>query len=57
MAMSPAMKLSKFPVVQVGARVSRSGNAMPTPGDLTGQLDAVKTGSEDLKIVIDSVQP
>jgi cytochrome c-type biogenesis protein CcmH len=57
MAMSPEMKLSRFPVVVVGARVSKSGNAMPSPGDLTGQLNAVKTGTEDLQIVIDSVQP
>lgn len=57
MAMSPEMKLSKFPVVVVGARVSKSGNAMPSPGDLTGQLNAVKTGTEGLQIVIDSVQP
>jgi cytochrome c-type biogenesis protein CcmH len=57
MAMSPEMKLSKFPVVVVGARVSRTGNAMPSPGDLSGQLDSVRTGTEGLKIVIDSVQP
>jgi cytochrome c-type biogenesis protein CcmH len=57
MAMAPEMTLSKFPVVVVGARISRSGNAMPTPGDLTGQIPSVQTGTEGLKIVIDSVQP
>ncbi|MDO9316405.1 MAG: c-type cytochrome biogenesis protein CcmI [Burkholderiaceae bacterium] len=57
MAMSPEMKLSKFPVVVVGARVSRSGNAMPSPGDLSGQLNSVTTGTEGLQIVIDTVQP
>ncbi|MDL2336499.1 MAG: c-type cytochrome biogenesis protein CcmI [Pseudomonadota bacterium] len=57
MAMSPEMKLSKFPLVVVGARVSKSGNAMPSPGDLTGQLTAVKTGTEGLQIVIDTMQP
>lgn len=57
MAMSPEMKLSKFPVVVVGARVSKSGNALPSPGDLTGQVTAVKIGTEGLQIVIDSVQP
>jgi cytochrome c-type biogenesis protein CcmH len=57
MAMSPAMKLSNFPVVVVGARVSKSGNALPSPGDLSGQVSGVKTGTEGLQIVIDTVQP
>jgi cytochrome c-type biogenesis protein CcmH len=57
MAMSPAMKLSNFPVVVVGARVSKSGNALPSPGDLSGQVNDVKTGTEGLQIVIDTVQP
>ena len=56
MAMSPAMKLSNFPRVVVGARISKSGNAMPSPGDLSGQLSDVKLGAEGLQIVIDSVQ-
>lgn len=57
MAMSPAMKLSNFPVVVVGARVSKSGNALPSPGDLSGQVTGVKLGAEGLQIVIDTVQP
>jgi cytochrome c-type biogenesis protein CcmH len=57
MAMSPAMKLSNFPRVVVGARISKSGNAMPSPGDLSGQLSDVKVGAEGLQIVIYSVQP
>lgn len=57
LAMSPAMKLSKFPVVVVGARVSKTGNALPSPGDLSGQAAGVKTGTSGLQIVIDTVQP
>ncbi len=57
MAMSPAMKLSNFPAVVVGARISKSGNAMPSPGDLSGQVSGVKIGAEGLQIVIDTVQP
>ncbi|MDT8383974.1 MAG: c-type cytochrome biogenesis protein CcmI [Gammaproteobacteria bacterium] len=34
MAMNPSMKLSSFQQVVVGARISKSGNAMPQPGDL-----------------------
>lgn len=57
MAMAPAMKLSNFPVVVVGARVSKSGNALPSPGDLSGQVANVKIGTEGLQILIDTVQP
>ncbi len=56
-AMSPEMTLSKFPSVVVGARVSRSGDAMPRSGDLVGQIGPIDTGSTKLTITIDSVQP
>jgi cytochrome c-type biogenesis protein CcmH len=52
MAMSPATALSSQSKVIVGARVSKSGNAMPQPGDLSGQSDAVSVGSTGLKIEI-----
>jgi cytochrome c-type biogenesis protein CcmH len=52
MAMSPASALSSQSKVIVGARVSKSGNAMPQPGDLAGQSAAVSVGSKDLKIEI-----
>jgi len=41
MAMMPAMKLSAFPEVTVGARVSKSGNAISQPGDLIGEVSPV----------------
>lgn len=56
-AMSAEMKLSKFPVVVVGARVSTSGNAMPQSGDLVGQSGPVKAGGGRLSLVIDAIQP
>ena len=56
-AMSPEMKLSKFPSVVIGARISRSGDAMPQSGDLVGQVGPVETGAGKLVITIDSVQP
>ncbi|MGA9334533.1 MAG: c-type cytochrome biogenesis protein CcmI [Rudaea sp.] len=34
MGMLPSMKLSQFPQVIIGARISKSGNAMPQSGDL-----------------------
>ena len=57
MAMSPEMKLSKFASVVVGARISRSGNAMPQPGDLRGESAPTGTKTNALQLVIDSVQP
>jgi len=43
-AMSPEMKLSSVPEVIVVARVSKSGEATPQPGDLEGTSGPVKTG-------------
>jgi cytochrome c-type biogenesis protein CcmH len=57
MAMSPQMKLSNFPRVVVGVRVSRSGRATPNSGDLTGESPPQVLGASGLKIVIDSVTP
>ena len=57
MAMAPEMKLSKFGAVVVGARISKSGQAMPMAGDLTGQSAPVKAGTRSIELVIDSVQP
>lgn len=42
MAMAPGMKLSSFPRIVIGARVSKTGNAMPSPGDLQGLTSAVE---------------
>ena len=56
-AMSPEMRLSNFHDVVIGARISRSGDAMPHSGDLVGQLGPLATGSNKLVLVIDAVQP
>jgi cytochrome c-type biogenesis protein CcmH len=58
MAMTPANALSGVPQVIVGARVSKSGNAMPQSGDLSGQTGAVKVGATGLKLEIkETVKP
>jgi cytochrome c-type biogenesis protein CcmH len=58
MAMSPAMKLSSFNEVIIGARVSRSGNAMPQSGDLQGLSNTVILDEvTGVKIIIDQVLP
>jgi cytochrome c-type biogenesis protein CcmH len=53
-AMSPAMKLSGQQRVVIGARVSKSGNATPQPGDLEGSTPPVAVGAERVNLVIDT---
>lgn len=54
-ALSPAMKLSSQSRVIVGARVSKSGQAMTQPGDLQGLSAAVPLGANGVKIEISEV--
>jgi cytochrome c-type biogenesis protein CcmH len=54
-AMSPQMKLSGFPQVVVGARISKSGNATPQPGDLEG-LGQPIASSGTTSVTIDRVR-
>ena len=54
MAMAPQMKLSAFPDVVIGARVSKSANASPQPGDLQGSSAPVKVGARSVSVVIDT---
>ncbi|MBE0547604.1 MAG: hypothetical protein IH627_08115 [Rubrivivax sp.] len=55
MAMSPGSKLSLFPQVVVSARVSKSGQAVPSAGDLTGQSAPVGPSANGLMIEINEV--
>lgn len=48
--------LSRHPTVDLIARISKTGNVMPQPGDLEGEAKAVKMGSEGVKLVIDRVK-
>lgn len=57
LAMNPAMRLSSFPRVVVGARISRSGNALPAAGDLEGQAVEVDVGARGVEIRIDREVP
>lgn len=52
MAMAPQFKLSGFSDVIVNARVSKSGDAMPQPGDWIGQSGTIKVGTKDVSIEI-----
>jgi len=57
MAMAPNMALSNFSDVVVGARISRSGQAMPQSGDLEGLSAPVKVGSRNIDVVIETAIP
>jgi cytochrome c-type biogenesis protein CcmH len=56
MAMTPAMKLSAFPKVVVTARVSKSGNAAPQPGDLQGASAPVDNDAGAVDVVINEIR-
>jgi cytochrome c-type biogenesis protein CcmH len=57
LAMAPSMKISGAEAVRIEARISRSGNAQPQPGDLVGTSEVVKPGARGVKIIIDKVVP
>lgn len=56
-AMTPQMRLSAFDRVVVGARISRSGDATPQPGDLEGLSDAVAPAGAEVAVQIGQVRP
>ena len=55
MAMNPALRLSTAQQVVVGARISKSGNAIGQPGDLQGFSAPVRVGARGLTIEIGEV--
>jgi cytochrome c-type biogenesis protein CcmH len=52
MSMTPEAKLSSVPMVVVGARISKTGSATPSAGDLEGVTEPVAPGAVNLKIRI-----
>jgi len=52
MAMMPQMRLSNFPQVVVGARVSKSGAATPTSGDIEGYSATVPSNIKQTVVVV-----
>ena len=55
LAMSPAARLSLFPKIVISARVSKSGQAQPSPGDLSGQSAAVANNASGVGVEINEV--
>ncbi len=58
MGMVEGMTLSSFPRIVVGARISTSGRANASPGDLEGfSAGLALPHSEPVAVTIDSVRP
>ena len=55
MAMRPDLKISSAATLRIEARVSKTGDAIAKPGDLSGELTPVKPGATKLQLVIDKV--
>ena len=55
MAMSPAAKISSATQVTIGARISKSGTAIPQPGDLAGETTGVAPGTTGIAVRIGTV--
>lgn len=57
LSMSPQAKLSGASEVEVEARISKSGQAMPEPGDLFSSVQTVKVGAKDVTLRVAQVRP
>ena len=55
-SMSPATPLSSSAQVILGARISKSGDAIPQPGDLSGQVGPVALGTQGIALEINEVR-
>jgi len=57
MALSGGGKISDFASVSIEARIVKAGKAQTSSGDLYGTLNGVKPGKQNLRLLIDQVQP
>ncbi|MBU6467815.1 MAG: c-type cytochrome biogenesis protein CcmI [Betaproteobacteria bacterium] len=57
MAMSPNFNISTVNEVTIEAKISHSGSATPSSGDLIGKSNPVKPGSQNIQVLINQVTP
>lgn len=57
LAMSPAMVLSNFDQVLVGARISKTGQPISASGDLQGSVSPVEVAGGQVQVLIDQLVP
>ncbi len=56
MAMTPEMKMSNFPELVIGARVSQSGTAMPEAGDIEGLSGTIRlSDGNEVNLIISDI--
>jgi len=56
LSMSPQARISAASEVEVEARVSKSGMAMPEPGDLISAVQTVKVGAKGIQLQLSKVR-
>ena len=57
LAMSPNALISQLPEVSVEVRISKTGMAMPEPGDLISTPQTIKVGTTNARLVIGQIRP
>ena len=57
LAMSPNVLISQLPEISVEVRISKTGMAMPEPGDLISAPQTVKVGSSNIRLLINQIRP
>jgi cytochrome c-type biogenesis protein CcmH len=57
LAMSPNALISQMPEVSVEVRISKTGMAMPEPGDLISMPQTIKVGTTNARLVIEKIRP
>ena len=57
LAMSPNALISQMPEVSVEVRISKTGMAMPEPGDLISTPQTIKVGTTNARLVIEQIRP
>jgi len=56
-AVNPSVRLASLPSIVIGARISKSGDAMPQSGDLQGYSAPTKLGASGVVITIKEIVP
>ncbi len=57
LAMTPDALISNLSEATIEVRISKSGQAKAEPGDLYSEIQTVKVGTNNLKVVVDQVRP
>ena len=56
LAMNPNSLFSQLVEVSIEVRISKSGMAMPEPGDLISTPQTIKVGSSNIRLLVNQVR-